>query len=617
MKTLLQVNNLSKYFGGQVIFEGANVALGDQQKIGVIGRNGAGKSTLCRIIIGEEDADGGSVDRASDLRLAYLEQHDPYKPGECVDEFLQRYSGREEWECARVAARFQLKGDYYDGPIESLSGGYRTRVKIVAMLLQDPNFLILDEPTNFLDLNTLLLLEHFLRDFNGGFLIVSHDREFLKRTCDHSLEVEDGELTLYPGDVESYLEFKAEQVDLASRHNRNVEAKRRQLQTVVDRFRAKARRASQAKSKARQIERLQTIEISQSLHTAAIRIPNVDDRKGWALRCQELSIGYPENPVADRINLEVKRGQRVAVLGENGQGKTTFLRTIASDLNLLGGEFDWGFQISAAYYAQHVYSSLPENVEILEYLRSRAAEGIGEQEIKNLAGSFLFHGDDVRKKIGVLSGGERARVCLAGILLMRKPLLLLDEPTNHLDIETVEALGTALQKYRGTVFFVSHDRTFVNLVATQVVEVKDGAIRHYPGTYQEYVYHLEYMAERDLEGINEPKKSINNESDDNGGEEDDTSESVSDNKAMYLRRKELRSHLTKVKTRLKKVVKTLEKLEGEKSEIEKWFNDNPTEWSQEKTERLAELAPLIEKQEEEWLIVHAEQEEIESELQDL
>jgi len=219
MPAILQLKDIQKSYGPQVIFDGANVTLNSEQKAGFIGRNGAGKSTLCKIIIGQEPVDKGKIIMSSDLRLSYLEQHTPFTPTETVLEFLMRYSGQEEWRCGKVAARFQLKNEQLKAVITSLSGGFQTRVKLTAMLLSDPNFLILDEPSNYLDLKTLILLEEFLEDFNGGFVIVSHDREFLKKTCDHTLEAEQGQLTIYPGTVEEYLIFKQEQKEQAIKYN--------------------------------------------------------------------------------------------------------------------------------------------------------------------------------------------------------------------------------------------------------------------------------------------------------------------------------------------------------------------------------------------------------------
>ncbi len=512
MGVLLQVNNVHKSYGPNVIFDDASVILTSEQKIGLIGRNGAGKSTLCKMITGHEELDGGLIRKSPDLKLSYLEQQDPFKPEENVLDFLMRYTGKEEWQCGETAWRFQLDHELLEKPIKNLSGGYQTRVKLVSMMLREPNFLILDEPTNYLDLSTLLLLENFLQDYNGGFIIVSHDREFLKRTCDETLEVENGQLTIYPGKIEDYFAFKTEQKEQALAYNKNIEAKKKQLQKFIDRFGAKASKASQARSKKKQIERLKPIEVDNPLATVKIKIPGVEKRNGLALRCEDLAIGYPDKIVAQHIRVEALCGARVAILGDNGQGKTTFLRSIAGDLSPKSGTFRWGNGLKVAYYAQHVYQVIDPSLDVYSYLDSRAADGITSQDILNIAGNFLFKGEDVRKKVSVLSGGERARLCLAGMLLTKSNVLLLDEPTNHLDFETVEALGNGLKDFQGTIFFISHDRTFVNLVATEIFDVKDGKVLKYPGDYAEYVYYLEktvreQLGETVVEEVKEEKKS--------------------------------------------------------------------------------------------------------------
>ncbi|MBI4397801.1 MAG: ABC-F family ATP-binding cassette domain-containing protein, partial [Candidatus Omnitrophica bacterium] len=499
MGVLLQVNNLHKSYGPAVIFDDASVVFSEGQKIGLIGRNGAGKSTLCKIIIGQEEADAGVIRKGPELGLSYLEQQDPFLAGETVLDFLMRYTGKEEWQCGETAWRFGLDFDLLSRPIASLSGGYQTRVKLASMMLRDPNFLILDEPSNYLDLSTLILLENFLQEYNGGFLIVSHDREFLKKTCEETLEVENGQLTIYPGAVEEYLAFKAEQKEQALAYNKNIEAKKKQLQKFVDRFGAKASKASQARSKKKQIERLKPLEVEGPLAAVNIKIPAVDVRNGLAIRTEELEVGYPGKMVARHIQVEAYCGAKVAVLGDNGQGKTTFLRTIAADLEPKAGGFRWGNGLKIAYYAQHVYQSIAADLDVYAYLSSKAADGVTQQDILNIAGSFLFKGGDVRKKVTVLSGGERARLCLAGILLSKSNVLLLDEPTNHLDFETVEALAGALAAFRGTVFFICHDRTFVNRVATEIFDVKGGRVIRYPGTYTDYVYHLEMKVREELD----------------------------------------------------------------------------------------------------------------------
>ncbi len=491
MKSHLQVRDVVKRYGNVTVLDGATAAFGERMKVGVVGRNGAGKSTLCRILAGQEEPDEGEVVRKRGLRLGVLEQHDPWEPGEGVMAFLRRRTGLEEWTCGRAAARFALKGPSLEAPVDSLPGGFRTRVKLASMIAAAPDFLVLDEPTNFLDLSTLLLLQEFLRGFRGGALIVSHDREFLLRTCDHTLEVERGRLTLFPGDLEAWLDHREKALALAQRTNAAVAAKRAQLQEFIDRFGAKNTKASQAKSKEKEMARLHSIRIEHPLPTARIRIPAAETRRGNAFVLEDLAIGYPGKRVAAGIDLTIERGARVAVVGDNGQGKTTLLRTLAGDLHPLGGKARRGHGVETAYYAQHVYESLDSSDTVLSHLERGAPLGQTRQDALDMAGSFLFSGDMVHRPVAVLSGGERARLCLAGLLLRGRSVLLLDEPTNHLDFPTVEALGEALRRFDGTVVLISHDRTFVSMVEPEILEVDGGRVRRRAGEYGDYVEELE------------------------------------------------------------------------------------------------------------------------------
>jgi ATP-binding cassette, subfamily F, member 3 len=508
---LLQIRNIYKSYGDKKIFEDASVNINEKQKIGVIGRNGAGKSTLFKMIMGLEEIDKGEVQHLPDLRLGYIPQVDPFTQDETIIGFLTRYTKREDWECAKVAGQFQLKGEMLQRAIGDLSGGYQMRVKLTATLLFEPNLLLLDEPTNYLDLSTLILLENFLKTFRGGFLCITHDREFLKKTATSTMEVEHGTIVLHPEPLEEYLEFKEEQKALAESVNLNIERKQKQLQTFVDRFGAKASMAKSAQSKAKQIVKMDSkkIGINHALSTVRMTIPKVQDRTGNALKLENLNIGYtvtqdtkgnPVEPfdkiIAADINLEVDKTRKVAILGDNGQGKSTLLKTIAGKLKPLSGEFKWNENLRIAFYAQHVNLALDPNQTVEGYLKEAALNKTRDDVIYKMMGNFLFKGGDSKKTISVLSGGEKARLCLAGIFLGEFDVILLDEPTNHLDFETVEAMGAALGEFNGTVFVVSHDRTFVNLLADEIWEVGGGTVKRVLGTYEDYVWQKEQEAER-------------------------------------------------------------------------------------------------------------------------
>ncbi|MCB1325678.1 MAG: ABC-F family ATP-binding cassette domain-containing protein [Spirochaetales bacterium] len=600
MKPLFQIKALSKSYGARVLFDDATMAIPEKGKIGLVGRNGAGKSTLLRILIGEEHPDAGEIVASEMLRLAYLSQSDPFEESETVQSFLERVSGKPEWECARIAARFEITPELFGASVRTLSGGFQMRVRLSAMLLSDPNFLLLDEPTNYLDLNTLLLLEKFLQSYNGGFMIVSHDREFLKNTCEQTLEVEHGRLFLFPGDVESYLEFKEDRRSEQIRQNRNIEARRKELAGFVERFRAKASKASQARSKQKQLERLHTIEIDHPLRNVRIRIPSPQSRKGLALRTEGLAIGYDGLTVAAGISLQIRSGARMAVLGQNGQGKSTLLKTLAGRLEPRAGSFRWG-KGSVAYYAQHVYGEIPEDRTIVTYLTMAAARDVTRQEILDMAGSFLFQGDDVEKPVRVLSGGERARLCLAGLLLGKSEILLLDEPTNHLDFETVEALGFALRDFTGTLFVVSHDRTFVKLIATEIIEIDRGEVSVYPGDYDGYVYRLQSGA-----GSTTNARPIEASS----ARESPTASPVSGGLNDYQMRKRDRSDLALKNREARESEERVRHLEAERDRLLKELADDPGSYVPERDERLTTIARELEDCEARWLTLQGEIEEL-------
>lgn len=583
MATLLTVEDLYKSYPPQVIFAGARFTISEKQKIGVIGRNGAGKSTLLNIITGRESADRGEIHIHDITRLGYLAQHDDWNQSESVLAYLERVTEKESWRCAKVAGKFAIKGDMLEAALKTLSGGFQMRVKLSAMLLKEPNLFFLDEPTNFLDVHTQILLEDFLRSYNGSFLIVSHDREFLRRTCTSTLEVERGELTYYPGPIDGFFDYKAERLKYAESHNKNVERERKHLQDFVDRFRYKATKAKQAQSKLKAIERLETIEVADALATVHMHIPSSEDRKGLLLRVHKAAIGYSEKIVASDITLDVDRGDKVAIVGDNGQGKTTFLKTIAEELPLLSGVVRWARNVTIAYYAQHVVSSLNVLETVWDYLRRSAPVETKREEVLRMAGSFLFNKDALEKPIGVLSGGERARLCLAGLLLLKTKVLILDEPTNHLDFETVEALARALKAFTGTVFFVSHNRTFVATVASRVLEVGGGEIKNFTGSYDDYIWNLERLAGLE-ERMNEEAKSKN--------------EAVVT--AVPVRTK---NEISELKKQRHETEEKVIELQRQRSRLERKQREKPEKFTFDQYRDLGEVIKQIEAKETEWLAI--------------
>ena len=580
MATFLTIEKLSKSYGRQTIFDSADLSVNEKQKIGVIGRNGAGKSTLFKIIVGEEQPDSGGVFLHSVARLGYLQQHDIIDSTQTILQFLENVSGREQWRCAQTAYKFGLTKDFLTKKIAELSGGYLMRLKLTVMLLSEPNIFLLDEPTNFLDVHTQLLLERFLVDYNGAYLIVSHDREFLKRTCEQTLEVEKGKLFFYPRPIDEYLQYKDERLAFAKLYNKKIDREQKHLQAFVDRFRYKASKAKQAQSKIKAIERLEKIDIDERLERVRIQIPGVEYKKGNLFRTENLSIGYENKIVAQNINLDLDKGEKVAVVGDNGQGKTTLLKTLAGELKALSGTIKWSYGLKLAYYAQHVPAQLNFKEKVWSYLRNIAGSDIPDEEILKMAGNFLFHEDDLEKEIGVLSGGEKARLCLAGLLLSKSNVLLLDEPTNHLDFETVEALGRALENFVGSVIFVSHNRTFINSVATSIVEVEDGRAVRLPYNFEEYVYRLEQKVDKEENEI-KPEK-----------EEKDKKQKFEESKIL--------------KRKLKKIEEEINIFKKEKEGLLKKQYANPKNFLLADYERVGELEKLLTEKENEWLEISGE-----------
>ena len=591
---LIQVRDAHKRYGDQVLLDGAEVSLVDEVKVGFIGRNGAGKSTFLRVLLGDEEIETGEVNHHPSLRIGYLRQHDPFQPGESALDYLIRDSGQPDWRCGEVAGQFELKGPYLEGPVKELSGGWQTRVKLAALLLHDPNLLMLDEPTNFLDLRTQILLEHFLRDFNKAALIVSHDRAFLSATCSQTLELSRGKLTMFPGKIDAFLEYREERREHDRRVNATTVAKQKQLQRFIEKNRANASTASQAKSKAKQLARLKTSELEVDEPTVHIRAPRVQPRQGTVLRCEGLAIGYPDHRVADDIQLEVEHGQRVAIVGDNGQGKTTMLRTIVHSLDPLEGSLKWGHGVEIGTYAQHVYTSLDERQTVIEHLEYTSDSDTTRQDILAMAGALLFRDDHIQKKVKVLSGGERARLCMAGLLLGTANVLVLDEPGNHLDVETVEALATALEEYKGTVVFTSHDRHFMHRVATSVIEVRDGSVKNYFGNYGTYLQAVEKEiddGERERNARSATKSS--GPPPKNGGGAD------------Y---RQTQRDQRRAEKEVKNLEKKIAKLDDQKREInEKLLSETDPEAAVRLHEELTQLGDELSAAEERWMELNAEE----------
>ncbi len=532
---MIFLHNVTKKYGARPILTNVAYHFPEGERIALVGPNGAGKTTLLNIITGLEEADDGSVTKPKKVTVGYLPQ-DPNptpKPTlleECMDgayelreiclkrdEALARmgenYSDELFYEYEALESVYFQKGGYaleseargylmglgfkasqFDQSPESLSGGWRMRLELARTLINKPDFLVLDEPTNHLDLPSMVWLEQFLETFKGTLLFVSHDKDLLNRLSTVTLHLQKGVLTPYKGNFDSFLEqneLKQLQSEAASK---NIRTRYEHIERFCDRFRAQPSKAAQVRSRMKMLARLRSLEdaIVHEEDAAQMTLSiKVDAPSGkHVMTLSDGSIGYA-SPLATRLSLKIERGQKIAIIGANGIGKSTLLKTVAGELPLLKGELTLGANVTIGYYAQDQVQALDDRKTVLENIMAQG--DVSEQRARATLGGVLFQKDDVFKKTGVLSGGEKSRLGLSCLLVQKSNFLLLDEPTNHLDMSSTEVLSDALEDFKGTVLFVSHNRSFINHVATHIFAMtSDGRGELFEGKLDDY----ERLAER-------------------------------------------------------------------------------------------------------------------------
>jgi ATP-binding cassette subfamily F protein 3 len=544
---LLQASGIVKHYGAAPVLEGVSIQVNERDRIGLVGVNGAGKSTFLRILAGELAPDSGTVYKPRELRIGYLAQDGGLQSGRTIGEEMQSAFGelvrmerelhelerriadpKEQEDADRYAAllaqyadrndRFREAGGFEmnnrirsvlhgmgfggfapDTPVSALSGGQRTRLALARLLAAQPDLLLLDEPTNHLDIDTLTWLEQYLRAYAGAIVVVSHDRYFLDAIAGAIVEIERHASARYTGNYTRYMEQKQAAFEQRLKAYEQQRKELSRMEDFVQRNIARASTTRRARSRRNALERIERLEKPGRARQASFSF-DIERRTGKdVLNAADLSAAPSPDlpPLFRNVSMEVRRGERVAILGPNGVGKTTLLRALIGQIPLRSGTVQWGAGVSIGYYDQEQQELNPSNT-VLEEVWS-AFPRLPEAEIRTVLGNFLFSGEDVRKSVGSLSGGEKARVALSKLMLRKANVLVLDEPTNHLDLLSREVLEAALEEYEGTLLFVSHDRYFLNRLADRIVELHADGCRHFLGNYDEMI-----EKKRELEALSEP-----------------------------------------------------------------------------------------------------------------
>jgi ATP-binding cassette subfamily F protein 3 len=523
---VIQLENVSRAYGDRVLFQGVTRQFGGRERIGLVGPNGIGKTTLCRILAGLDTPDTGRVSRARDTTVGYLPQEAAGEArGSVLGAALAGFP--EVWDLERqleeVAARlhaapdealterygdlqhrFEALGGYrletearvvlsglgfrdadLARPLQEFSGGWRMRVALARLLLQHPTLLLLDEPTNHLDLESLGWLESYLDAYDGSVIVVSHDRYFLNRMVTAVAELSAAGLEVYPGDYDDYLAQREARQALLEARAKNQAKRVAEIERFIERFRYKATKARQVQSRIKMLGRLERVEVGEAAREIRFSFPAPPRTGRHVVQLRGIAKAYGPKVVYAGIDLDIERGDRIALVGPNGAGKSTLLRMVAGVLPSDSGERTLGAHVTPHYYAQHQIDALDPTRTVLEEIEAAAPE-TNRTRLRTLLGAFLFSGDSVEKRVQVLSGGEKARLALARMLVRPAPLLCLDEPTNHLDLASRAVLEDALAEFPGTMVFISHDRYFINRLATKVLEVRDGRLVVHLGGYDDY-----------------------------------------------------------------------------------------------------------------------------------
>jgi len=610
--SLVSILNLSVVFVGRELFKNVNFSIEQGQKIGLVGPNGSGKTSILRLVIGDMQPDSGEIRIAKGTRIGYLPQDiyetlsgnllsfilDSVPSRPRIRQEIERIeqeikAGHEPEEQARLAAGLAelhqemidlntrhpaheaekillglgFSPEEFEEPVSSLSGGWKMRAALAGLLYQSPDVLLMDEPTNHLDVPSVHWLEGYLKTFRGAMVLICHDREFLNRQTDRIISFEPEGMRFYNGNYDHYLRAREEEKKNLEARAKNQEQKVKEASRFIERFRAKSSKARQAQSKIKLLKKIELIETHKKQKAIRFSFPEVPRSGREIVSLQELSKAFGDKVLYKDLNLRVTKGERVAIIGPNGAGKTTLLRMVAGELSADRGRINPGHEVSMSYYAQHLSEMLDPNKTVLEEVY-QVVPNANPTFVRGVCGAFLFSGADVEKPVAVLSGGERARVCLAKILVKPGNFMVMDEPTNHLDIISSEILIDALTEFTGTLLFVSHNQSFVNRLATKIWDIQERNIVEYPGTLSEYFHHLEAKEEH--------RDNVARMAGDDDGEVD--SGTGARKRKMIRKEKAQRRHLVTsalkpIQDKLKELEERIDGLERRKTELEKILVD--------------------------------------------
>ncbi len=641
---MISINGLTVAYGGFTLLDDINFHISENDKIGLVGKNGAGKSTILKLICGLQNPTAGKVAVPSGIRIGYLPQiMEHHKGRSVIDEtmtaFADMYAKEDELE--RITQELATRDDYeskeygdlivrlneindslnymhsesprvqaertlvglgfryeeMDRPTETFSQGWNMRIELAKILLSKPDVLLLDEPTNHLDIESIEWLEGYLKDYKGSLVLISHDRKFLDNITNRTVEIMLGHIHDYKVPYSKYLELRKERISQQMAAYENQQRMIEKTEEFIERFRYKPTKSNQVQSRIKQLEKLERVEVDEEDASAlTVKFPPAPRSGDIAFKATDLTVGYGSKVVFSGADIEVRRGEKVALVGRNGEGKTTLMRVIMRELEPMSGEARTGHNVNVGYYAQNQEDILNKQDTVFETL-DRIAVGDVRTKLRDILAAFLFKGEDIDKKVAVLSGGERARLAMAKLMLKPYNLLALDEPTNHMDIRSKDILKQALKSYDGTLIIVSHDRDFLDGLVDKLYEFRDGKVKEHLGTV------AEFLEKRRIESLNELERHYRPAE----PKLEEAPQKKSASQQDYQARKYVSKEEKRRKNRIAFLEKSIDEIEGKMKDIEaKLQNPSPQDDIMELTREYLELKRDLDAKTDEWVELGSE-----------